>query len=260
MQQHLGARAPGCRAAASVGRACGHANGAGRRCLSHPDARPWVPTMAADSPGRRRKTHDDLLLKSDTRASRCRFVQRCQQPDRAGRHRVHRIRHLATRRPRARCWRWMASPVARHRSREVLLYRQGGINVVVNAHRPTPCGGRPAGAMTPAIGWPSGALRVRDAAPPTDYAIERGAWAGAAARRGDGAQHPRHPRRRRQPHLLRRPLPRLLDLRRGTSCPSPAWTTVRRLVAGVHSSASSQYIGAERIRLDEFYRELFNSR
>jgi 4-hydroxyphenylpyruvate dioxygenase len=25
-------------------------------------------------------------------------------------------------------------PVARHRSREVLLYRQGGMNVVVNAH------------------------------------------------------------------------------------------------------------------------------
>ena len=25
-------------------------------------------------------------------------------------------------------------PVARHRSREVLLYRQGGINIVVNAH------------------------------------------------------------------------------------------------------------------------------
>ena len=37
-------------------------------------------------------------------------------------------------------------PVARHRSREVLLYRQGGMNVVINAHvsgrpshqRPTP--------------------------------------------------------------------------------------------------------------------------
>jgi 4-hydroxyphenylpyruvate dioxygenase len=25
-------------------------------------------------------------------------------------------------------------PIARHRSREVLLYRQGGINVIVNAH------------------------------------------------------------------------------------------------------------------------------
>src|SRR3954468_21218947 len=27
-------------------------------------------------------------------------------------------------------------PVARHRSREVLLYRQGGLNIVVNAHPP----------------------------------------------------------------------------------------------------------------------------
>jgi 4-hydroxyphenylpyruvate dioxygenase len=25
-------------------------------------------------------------------------------------------------------------PIARHRSREVLLYRQGGMNVIVNAH------------------------------------------------------------------------------------------------------------------------------
>ena len=27
-------------------------------------------------------------------------------------------------------------PVARHRSREVLLYRQGAINIIVNAHSP----------------------------------------------------------------------------------------------------------------------------
>ena len=33
------------------------------------------------------------------------------------------------------------------------------------------------------------------------------------AREGDGAQHPRHSRRRREPHLLRRPLQRVLDLR-----------------------------------------------
>jgi 4-hydroxyphenylpyruvate dioxygenase len=35
-------------------------------------------------------------------------------------------------------------PVARHRSREVLLYRQGGMNVIVNAHiRPCPTAPRP---------------------------------------------------------------------------------------------------------------------
>lgn len=65
-------------------------------------------------------------------------------------------------------------PVARHRSREVLLYRQGTMNVVINAH---------AGARTDhaepgespviaAIG-----LRVRDAAAAYKRALDRGAWA-----------------------------------------------------------------------------------
>jgi 4-hydroxyphenylpyruvate dioxygenase len=65
-------------------------------------------------------------------------------------------------------------PVARHRSREVLLYRQGGINVIVNAHAPAlPQGeedtGRPVIAAV--------ALRVRDAAAAYRRALERGAWA-----------------------------------------------------------------------------------
>jgi 4-hydroxyphenylpyruvate dioxygenase len=65
-------------------------------------------------------------------------------------------------------------PVARHRSREVLLYRQGDMNVVINAHvsararstQPT---------ATPVIA--AVALRVRDAAAAYKRAIERGAWA-----------------------------------------------------------------------------------
>lgn len=64
-------------------------------------------------------------------------------------------------------------PVARHRSREVLLYRQGEMNVIVNAH----AGGTPR-AMPPgdvpviaAV-----ALRVRDAAAAYRRAIARGAW------------------------------------------------------------------------------------
>jgi 4-hydroxyphenylpyruvate dioxygenase-like putative hemolysin len=36
-------------------------------------------------------------------------------------------------------------PIARHRSREVLLYRQGGINVIVNAHGGGAGAGRHAG-------------------------------------------------------------------------------------------------------------------
>ena len=64
-------------------------------------------------------------------------------------------------------------PIARHRSREVLLYRQGDMNLVVNAHS-----GGHARAMqpaeTPVIA--AIALRVRDAATAYRYAIDRGAW------------------------------------------------------------------------------------
>jgi len=65
-------------------------------------------------------------------------------------------------------------PVARHRSREVLLYRQGSMNVVINAH----AGDRPthrAPTETPVI--TAVALRVRDAAAAFRRAIDRGAWA-----------------------------------------------------------------------------------
>jgi 4-hydroxyphenylpyruvate dioxygenase len=58
-------------------------------------------------------------------------------------------------------------PVARHRSREVLLYRQGGMNVVVDAHD-APADEPPSLAAF--------ALRVRDAAAAHRRALERGAW------------------------------------------------------------------------------------
>jgi 4-hydroxyphenylpyruvate dioxygenase len=60
--------------------------------------------------------------------------------------------------------------VARHRSREVLLYRQGAINIVVNAH------GREAAALpdTPAIS--AMALRVRDARAAYSYVLDHGGW------------------------------------------------------------------------------------
>ena len=64
-------------------------------------------------------------------------------------------------------------PVARHRSREVLLYRQGTMNIVINAHdaqRP----GSVVPAETPAIA--AVALRVRDAAAASQRALDRGAW------------------------------------------------------------------------------------
>lgn len=65
-------------------------------------------------------------------------------------------------------------PVARHRSREVLLYRQGGINVIVNAHvLALPDSAEP--TDKPVIA--AFALRVRDAAAAYRRALERGAWA-----------------------------------------------------------------------------------
>jgi 4-hydroxyphenylpyruvate dioxygenase len=60
-------------------------------------------------------------------------------------------------------------PVARHRSREVLLYRQGGINIIVNAHaKGAPLSDKP---LISAI-----ALRVRDAATAYRRALDLGAW------------------------------------------------------------------------------------
>ncbi len=64
-------------------------------------------------------------------------------------------------------------PVARHRSREVLLYRQGALNIVVNAH-PSEVQGAAHGSDVPTIS--AIALRVRDARAAYAYALERGAW------------------------------------------------------------------------------------
>ena len=57
-------------------------------------------------------------------------------------------------------------PVARHRSREVLLYRQGPMNLIVNSHE--------ARGAAPAIS--AMALRVRDAAFAHRHCLELGAW------------------------------------------------------------------------------------
>jgi 4-hydroxyphenylpyruvate dioxygenase len=62
-------------------------------------------------------------------------------------------------------------PVARHRSREVLLYRQGAMNVVINAHA-GPEGAPP--GETPEIS--AIGLRVRDAAAAYRRALDAGAW------------------------------------------------------------------------------------
>jgi 4-hydroxyphenylpyruvate dioxygenase len=60
--------------------------------------------------------------------------------------------------------------VARHRSREVLLYRQGGMNIVVNAHGVSLA----ADGEAPQIA--AVALRVRDAAAAQRRVVDLGGW------------------------------------------------------------------------------------
>jgi len=62
-------------------------------------------------------------------------------------------------------------PVARHRSREVLLYRQGDMNIIVNAHRAPEDPPLPDRAAIAAV-----AFRVRDAASAYRRVLELGAW------------------------------------------------------------------------------------
>jgi 4-hydroxyphenylpyruvate dioxygenase len=65
-------------------------------------------------------------------------------------------------------------PIARHRSREVLLYRQGTMNVVINAHGEKTPGGVQL-REAPVIA--AFAFRVKDAAVAYARALDRGAWA-----------------------------------------------------------------------------------
>src|SRR5947208_9528986 len=57
-------------------------------------------------------------------------------------------------------------PLARHRSREVMLYRQGPMNLIVNSHGAT--SGMPTVSAV--------ALRVRDAAFAHKHSLDLGAW------------------------------------------------------------------------------------
>src|SRR6185369_275382 len=63
--------------------------------------------------------------------------------------------------------------VARHRSREVALYRQGAMNLIVNAH-PEALPGLAAPGQSPALA--AVAFRVRDAAHAHKRALDLGAW------------------------------------------------------------------------------------
>ena len=141
-------------------------------------------------------------------------------------------------------------PVARHRSREVLLYRQGAINLIVNAHaKGTPLPDKP---VINAI-----ALRVHDAAAAFRRALDRGAWGVAT-----------------QVEVMELNIPAVHGV--GTSriyfvdrhkefsiydvdfTPIPGVDQHPPATAGLHFFGVVQYIGNDRTEdWTEFYRELF---
>ena len=143
-------------------------------------------------------------------------------------------------------------PVARHRSREVLLYRQGSMNVVINAH----VGARSAAPTdTPAIA--AVALRVRDAAAAYRHALEHGAWAvpthvevmelNIPAIHGVGASRIYFVDRYREFSIYD------VDF-----VPIPTVERAPPALAGLHWFGLVQYIGNDRMEdWSEFYRELF---
>jgi len=145
-------------------------------------------------------------------------------------------------------------PVARHRSREVLLYRQGSMNVVINAH----AGGRASSVApneTPVIA--AVALRVRDAAAAYRHALERGAWSvptqvevmelNIPAIHGVGASRLYFVDRYQEFSIYD------VDF-----VPIPTVERAPPALAGLHWFGLVQYIGNDRMEdWTEFYRELF---
>ncbi|MBK9444291.1 MAG: 4-hydroxyphenylpyruvate dioxygenase [Comamonadaceae bacterium] len=140
--------------------------------------------------------------------------------------------------------------VARHRSREVLLYRQGSINIIVNAHaKGTALFEKPViNAM---------ALRVRDAATAYRRALDLGAWAVPArvevmelnipAIHGVGTSRIYFVDRHREFSIYD------VDF-----TPIPGVEQHPVATAGLHFFGVVQYIGNDRTEdWTEFYRELF---
>ena len=145
-------------------------------------------------------------------------------------------------------------PVARHRSREVLLYRQGSMNVVINAH----VSGRPSHRQpteTPVI--TAVALRVRDAAAAYRRALDRGAWAFPTAVEVMELNIPAI-------HGVGNSRLYFVDRTQDFSIwdvdfvPIPTVDPKPPALAALHWFGIVQYIGCDRIDdWTEFYRELF---
>jgi 4-hydroxyphenylpyruvate dioxygenase len=146
-------------------------------------------------------------------------------------------------------------PVARHRSREVLLYRQGGMNIIINAHAGGLPPSRSQDADRPMIA--AIALRVRDAASAYRYALDRGAWAvpmnvevmelNIPAIHGVGASRIYFVDRYRDFSIYD------VDF-----TPIPTVDSKPPAVTGLHWFGLVQYVGNDRMRdWTEFYGELF---
>jgi 4-hydroxyphenylpyruvate dioxygenase len=144
-------------------------------------------------------------------------------------------------------------PVARHRSREVLLYRQGTMNVVINAHHAVQHHGSAADEVRIA----AVAFRARDAAVAYRRALDRGAWAvptrvevmelNIPAVHGVGASRIYFVDRYREFSIY------TVDF-----VPIPCVAQDPPALAGMRWFGLVQYVGPGRINdWTEFYRELF---
>ena len=145
-------------------------------------------------------------------------------------------------------------PVARHRSREVLLYRQGTMNVVINAHAAQR---RDDPADADDVRISAVAFRARDAAAAYRRALDRGAWAvptrvevmelNIPAIHGVGASRIYFVDRYREFSIY------TVDF-----VPIPCVDQQPPAIAGLHWFGLVQHVGPGRM-LDwiEFYRELF---
>lgn len=145
-------------------------------------------------------------------------------------------------------------PIARHRSREVLLYRQGSMNIVINAHAEgLPEAAQPSEA--PEIA--AIALRVRDAGAAWRRAIALGGWAVPAQPEPMELHIPAL-------HGVGRSRLYLVDRYREFSIydvdfvPIPTVDPHPPAVAGLHWFGVVQYVGLGRLDdWTEFYAELF---
>lgn len=147
-------------------------------------------------------------------------------------------------------------PVARHRSREVLLYRQGALNIVINAHPPA---GEGEAALPEAPEIAAMAVRVRDARAAYQDVIDRGAW--------EVQTHPEvmelnipavHGVGRSQIYFVDRW--REFSIYDVDFVPIPGVDRNPPPIEGIHFFGVVQYIGFGRSEdWIEFYEELFNA-